>query len=251
MIPRLDIKGDKLIKGVNLEGLRIIGDPNEFALKYYRDGADELIYIDAVASLYGRNNLLDIVEKAAQDVFIPITVGGGIKKIEDAINLLKAGADKIAVNTGAILRPELISELANHLGSQSVVVSIQAIKDNRNNWMAFTDNGREPTGMDVVLWAQRASELGAGEILITSVDQEGTEKGFDTKLISQITTGLEIPVIASGGFGNVQDLIDVVKISNADAIAVSSAFHYGRAKIKDVKELASSSNISMRVNIES
>ena len=210
-----------------------------------------MLYIDTVASLYGRNNLLNIVEKAAQDVFVPITVGGGIKKTEDAINLLKAGADKVAVNTGAILRPELISELANHLGSQSVVVSIQAIKSNHNNWMAFTDNGREPTGMDAILWAKRASELGAGEILITSVDQEGTEKGFDTKLIGLIAAELEIPVIASGGFGDAQDLIDVVKLSSADAVAVASAFHYERAKIQDVKKLASSSGIPMRINIES
>jgi len=206
-IPRLDVKGENLIKGVHLEGLRVIGPPDEFARRYYQEGADELIYINTVASLYGRNNLLNIIERAAQDVFIPITVGGGINSFDDAVKILRAGADKIAVNTGAIANPELITELANQLGSQCVVLSIQVIKNKNGDRMAYTDNGREPTGLKATEWAERAAELGAGEILITSVDQEGTEKGFDLKLVKAITDKLKIPVIASGGLGVIESFL--------------------------------------------
>jgi cyclase len=248
LIPRLDIKGENLIKGVHLEGLRVIGPPNEYALKYYESGADELIYIDTVASLYGRNNLLHIVEKAARNIFIPITVGGGINTVDDAMQILRAGADKVAINTGAIANPEIINQLANHLGSQCIVLSIQVIKNKMGTWMAYTDNGREPTGLDAIEWAARAVELGAGEILITSVDQEGTEKGFDLELVKSITDRVEIPVIASGGLGTTQDFINTVREGHADAIAVASALHYNRVSVKSIKAEAYKNGLPVRIN---
>ncbi len=176
LIARLDIKGPNLIKGVHLEGLRVIGDPQLFAQKYYQDGADELIYIDSVASLYGRNNLVDIVKHTAQNIFIPLTVGGGVRSVEDANLLLRSGADKVAINTACMSNPSLINELANRFGSQCVVLSIEAKKTSKGHWEAYTDNGREKTGKDVLSWVLEAVERGVGEVLLTSVDQEGTKK---------------------------------------------------------------------------
>ncbi|MGY4503307.1 cyclase [Bradyrhizobium sp. GM24.11] len=205
IIPRLDIKGKNLIKGVQLEGLRVMGDPQEFALDYYRAGADELVYMDIVASLYGRNNLSDIIRRAADQVFIPITVGGGIRSVDDARHILRSGADKVAINTAAIARPELIGEVARHFGSQAMVLSIEAKQVAQGKWEAYTDNGRERTGLDVLQWARRGVEMGAGEILLTSVDREGTRKGFDIDLISQVSKLATVPVIASGGMGSIED----------------------------------------------
>jgi len=179
IIPRLDIKGKNLIKGVQLEGLRVMGDPHQFALKYYRAGADELVYMDIVASLYGRNNLSDIIKRAADQVFIPITVGGGIRSVDDARHILRYGADKVAINTAAIARPDLISEVARRFGSQAMVLSIEAKQVAPGKWEAYTDNGRERTGLDVLEWVRKGVEMGAAEILLTSVDREGTRKGFD------------------------------------------------------------------------
>ena len=186
IIGRLDIKGPKLIKGIHLEGLRVIGSPEKFAKKYYEEGIDELIYLDAVASLYGRNNLHYIVKKTAQEVFVPLTVGGGIRSVKDVNDLLRVGADKISVNTAAVKRPALIKEIAETFGSQAVVLSIEAKKQN-NFWEVYTDNGRERTGLDVFEWSQQAIELGIGEILLTSVDKEGTQSGFDIDLIKKLT----------------------------------------------------------------
>lgn len=227
IIPRLDIKGPNLVKGIHLEGLRVLGKPWEFACKYYEDGADELIYMDIVASLYGRNNLLEIVERTAQEIFIPLTVGGGVRSLDDIRKLLRAGADKVAINTAAILHPQLIREGAMTFGSQCIVVAIEAkYIQSRMRYEAFTDNGREVTGKDAYEWALEAVALGAGEILLTSIDREGTGKGFDLNLIQRIAEAVPVPVIACGGCGRFEHLIDALAIGKADAISAASIFHY-------------------------
>ncbi len=246
LIARLDIKGPNLIKGIHLEGLRVIGSPNEHALRYYQQGADELIYMDIVASLYGRNSLGDIVRSAAQDVFIPMTVGGGIRSVADAKELLRCGADKVAVNTAAVKNPTLISDVAKRFGSQCVVLSVEAKQIGSNQWEAYTDNGRERTGLDVVEWAKRGVELGAGEILLTSVDREGTRKGFDIALVRAVTSQVPVPVIASGGMGKPEDLVDVVQHGEADAVAMADILHYGRASIDDIRRAAQNAGIEVR-----
>ena len=205
IIPRLDIKGPNLIKSIQFEGLRIIGDPNTFAKKYYKEGADELLYMDVVASLYGRNSLMDLISNAVKDVFIPITVGGGIRSIENAGEVLRSGADKVAVNTAVVKNPKLITQLKDKFGSQSIVVSIEAKKID-NGWEAYTENGREKTGLDVIHWAKKCSNMGAGEILLTSVDREGTRKGFDLELINEVKKHINIPLIVSGGMSSPKDI---------------------------------------------
>ena len=246
LIARLDVKGPNLIKGVHLEGLRVIGDPNEFAVKYYNQGADELLYLDIVASLYGRSNLTEIVKKTTNDVFVPITVGGGIRNIDDVASLLRAGADKIAVNTAAVKNPKLISEISNKFGSQCMVLSVEAKYQDSGNWEVYTDSGRERTGIDVIDWVKKGAEYGAGELLITSVDREGTRKGFDIDLVSAITDVINIPVIASGGMGSPEDLIDIVKKGNVNAVAMADILHYNRATIEGVREVAQKSGIKVR-----
>jgi imidazole glycerol-phosphate synthase subunit HisF len=246
LIARLDIKGPNLIKGVQLEGLRVIGDPQVFAERYYLEGADELIYMDTVASLYGRNNLVDIVKRAARNVFIPMTVGGGVRSVEDVKSLLRAGADKVAINTAATRSPQLISEVARRFGSQCMVLSIEARSAGLGKWEAYVDNGREHTGLDVVEWAKRGAELGAGEILLTSVDREGTRKGFDLDLIRAVSEVVSIPVIASGGMGKVEDLIDAVQQGKADAIAMADILHYNRVPLPMIRAAASSAALPVR-----
>jgi imidazole glycerol-phosphate synthase subunit HisF len=235
LIPRLDIKGPNLIKGIQMEGLRKLGDPNKFALKYYEEGACELIYIDTVASLYNRNNIIEIVKKTAKDIYIPLTVGGGVRSIEDIRRLLRSGADKVAINTAAIKKPDLIKEAAEVFGSQCIVVSIEAKKNSSDKWEAYTDTGRERTGVDVLDWASKAVQLGAGELLITSVDREGTKKGFDVQLIRSVTSRVPIPVIACGGAGKPEDIVNVIIEGHADAVAAASIFHYGLFSIVDVE----------------
>jgi len=226
IIPRLDIKGPNLVKGIHFEGLRVLGKPEDFAYQYYLDGADELLYMDIVASLYGRNNLLDIVKRTAERIFIPLTVGGGIRTIDDIKNILRAGADKVAINTAAVNNPGLITEGARRFGSQCIVLSIEAKQMPGKSYEAYTDNGREKTGMNVFEWAKKACELGAGEILITSVDKEGTKKGFDEFLIRKISESVPIPVIACGGAGNMEDFFTVIQDGKADAISAATVFHY-------------------------
>jgi imidazole glycerol-phosphate synthase subunit HisF len=246
LIARLDIKGHNLIKGIHLEGLRVIGAPNEYALRYYQQGADELIYMDCVASLYGRNSLGDIIQNAARDVFVPMTVGGGIRSVEDATNLLRCGADKVAVNTAAVANPKLISDISRCFGSQCTVLSIEARQVGPDQWEALTDNGRERTGLDVIDWVKKGVELGAGEVLLTSVDREGTRKGFDVPLIQAVAQEVSVPVIASGGMGKSEDTIDAVLEGKADAIAMADILHYGRATIGDIRNVAISANIEVR-----
>jgi cyclase len=246
IIPRLDIKGKNLIKGVQLEGLRVMGDPQEFALKYYRAGADELVYMDIVASLYGRNNLSDIIRRAADQVFIPITVGGGIRSVEDARHILRSGADKVAINTAAIARPDLIGEVARHFGSQAMVLSIEAKRVAQGKWEAYTDNGRERTGLDVLQWARRGVEMGAGEILLTSVDREGTRKGFDIDLIRQVCEAATVPVIASGGMGSIEDFLMAAQLGRPDGISMADTLHYNRLELGDIRAAALQAGLAVR-----
>jgi len=246
LIARLDIKGPNLIKGVHLEGLRVIGDPQDYARRYYEQGADELIYIDAVASLYGRNKLTDIVRRAARDVFVPMTVGGGIRNVEDVSDLLRGGADKIAINTGAVQRPELVSEVARRFGSQCMVLSIEAKQTGPGRWEVYTDGGREKSGLDAVEWAKRAAGLGVGEMLVTSIDREGTRKGFDIALTAAISRSVDVPVIASGGYGEIRHLVDVVNEGGADAVAIADAVHYNRTTMVDIRAAAQAAGISLR-----
>lgn len=246
IIPRLDIKGKNLIKGICLEGLRVIGNPTQHAIKYYNDGADELIFMDAVASLYGRNMLTELISEIARDVFIPITVGGGIRTIQDARHILRSGADKIAINTAAVSNPVLISEVAYKFGSQSMVVSIEAKLISHDRWEVYTDNGRERTGMDVVEWVQRAVSLGAGEVLLTSVDREGTRRGFDLDLIQQVCSSVSVPVIASGGMGKLDDFISAVLQGQADAVSMADVLHYKHLTIHDIRNECLSKGLLVR-----
>lgn len=244
VIARLDIKGNRLIKGIHLEGWRFLGDPNEFCLKYYNEGIDEIIYVDAVASLYGRDSIKDIIRKTTENVFVPITVGGGIRTLEDATEILRSGADKVAINSAAVLRPELISEIANRFGKQCMVVSIQAkLKDGK--WIVAYDSAREYTEMEVVEWATKAVDLGAGEILLTSVDQEGTQKGFDNKLIQAVSSLVNVPVIACGGFGKTSHFTDAIE-AGADAVALAHALHYNKISVANIKEEAKLKQIPVR-----
>lgn len=246
LIARLDIKNDKLIKGVRLEGVRVVGDPREFAAGYYRDGIDELIYMDAVASLYGRNSLVDVVRYTASNIFVPLTVGGGVRSVEDAGALLRAGADKIAVNTAATARPELIRDISRRFGSQAVVLSIEAKSVGPGAWEAYVDGGREPTGLDVVAWAVQGAALGAGEILLTSVDREGTRKGFDTALLRAVSCAVNLPVIASGGMGRAEDLVQAAQDGGVDAVAMADVLHYRRMSVAEIRQTASDAGLAVR-----
>jgi cyclase len=226
IIARLDIKGPNLVKGIHLEGLRVLGKPEYFAKYYYETGADELMYVDVVASLYERNSLKDIITKTAKEIFIPLTVGGGLRTIEDITEVLRAGADKVSLNTAAIKNPMLIKEASRKFGSSTIVVTIEAIKHNDGNYYAYIDNGREFTGVPVMTWAKQVEELGAGEIVITSVDTEGTGKGYDLTLTEKIASMVSIPVIAHGGAGRVEHVRDVIQQGKADAVAIASILHY-------------------------
>jgi cyclase len=246
LIARLDIKGPNLIKGIHLEGLRVMGDPRAHAQRYYAAGADELVYMDAVATLYGRNSLHDIVRRTAEEVFIPLTVGGGVRSVADVDGLLRAGADKVAVNSAAVARPELIEQIASRFGSQCMVLSVEAKSQGPGRWEAYTDNGRERTGRDVVEWVQEAVERGAGEVLLTSVDKEGTRKGFDIALTRAVSDAVPVPVIASGGMGGVQHLVDVVQQGHADAVAMADVLHYERLGLDEIRRGALDAGLLVR-----
>jgi imidazole glycerol-phosphate synthase subunit HisF len=235
IIPRLDIKGPNLVKGIHLEGLRVLGNPSDFAKFYYEQGADEIMFMDVVASLYERNSLHDIIAKTAKSIFIPITVGGGLRSISDIKEVLRVGADKVCLNTAAIKTPKLIREASRMFGSSTIVVAIEAIKEESGKYLAYTDNGREYTGIDVFEWAQKIDELGAGEIVITSVDNEGTGQGFDKELISKISSLVSIPVIAHGGVGKQLQVLDLIEDGSVDAVMISSLFHYHFIKEKESK----------------
>lgn len=246
IIARLDIKGPNLIKGIHLEGLRVIGSPGEHALRYYLQGIDELIYMDCVASLYGRNHLGSIVSSAAKDIFVPMTVGGGIRSVEDATHILRAGADKVAINTAAVSNPQLVTDIARRFGSQCMVLSVEAKQVGHERWEVYTDNGRERTGLDVVEWVKRGVSLGAGEVLLTSVDREGTRKGFDISLVRAVAAEVSVPLIASGGMGKPEDLVDVVREGGADAVAMADILHYKRSEVGTIRAVAMAEGLGVR-----
>jgi len=225
VIARLDIKGPNLVKGVHLEGLRVLGKPSVFAENYYSEGVDELMYQDVVASLYERNSLDEFIEKTAENIFIPMTVGGGIRTIKDIRKILRAGADKVSINTAAIKKPEFIKEASEYFGSSTIVVSMEVIKQSNGKYLLFTDNGREYTGLDIEYWVEKIQFLGAGEFVVTSVDRDGTMRGLDTDLIDLITPNIDIPMICHGGIGSVKDF-NIMNEAPISGIAVASAFHY-------------------------
>lgn len=236
IIARLDIKGPNLVKGIHLEGLRVLGKPEVFAKYYYETGADELIYMDVVASLYNRNSLHDIITKTAKEIFIPLTVGGGIRTIDDIKDVLRAGADKVSLNTAVLKNPEIINHASRAFGSSTIIVAIEAIKQQDGRYFAYTDNGREYTGREVVSWAKEAESLGAGELLLTSVDSEGTGNGFDIEFIKSITSQVSIPVIVHGGAGKLEHVLDAFNKGNADAVAMASILHYEYLKLNGTKD---------------
>lgn len=226
VIARLDIKGPNLVKGIHLEGLRVLGKPEDFAKYYYENGADELLYMDCVASLYNRNSLHSIISKTAKEIFIPLTVGGGIRSIEDIQSVLRAGADKVSLNTAAVKNPSIIKEASEIFGSSTIAVSIEAIKQPDGKYLAYTDNGREYTGIEVLSWAKQVERMGAGEIVLTSIDKEGTGEGYDIELTKMISQSVLIPVVACGGAGTSEDIYQVITEGGADAVLIASILHY-------------------------
>lgn len=246
IIPRLDIKGPNVVKPIHAEALRVVGNPAELAKRYYEEGADEIIYMDIVASLYQRNLDFDLLRSISENIFIPLTVGGGIRSIHDINNALRSGADKVAINTYAIHYPDFISEAAKKFGSQCIVLSVEAKRQPGGLWEAYTDGGREHSGIDAVEWVKKGIELGAGEILITSIDQDGTGQGYDLELIKRIADFADVPVIVYGGAGNPESILRVIKEGKADAVAAASIFHYKKFSITDVKNYLKENNISIR-----
>lgn len=247
LIARLDVKNDHLVKGIQLEGLRKLGDPHDFAADYYRQGVDELLYMDIVASLYNRNNLSAIVRRTTDDVFIPITVGGGLRSVDDVRSILQMGADKAAINTAAIKDESIITQVAEAFGSQCMVLSIQAKRSCTwpGKWEAYYDNGRAHSGYDVVEWAKRGVALGAGEILLTSVDNEGLQQGMDLELIEAVTKAVNVPVICGGGVGCGDDIVDAAN-AGADAVACAAVLHYKKETVTELKEDIRAGGVEVR-----
>ena len=245
IIPCLDVDKGRVVKGINFLNLIDAGNPVERAKFYYKEGADELVFLDITASCDDRKTMVEIVEKVAKVIFIPFTVGGGIRSVEDMKNILLAGADKIAINSAAVKNPQLIVDGSNIFGSQCIVVAIDA-KRNGDNWEVYINGGRTPTGINVLNWAQKAVQFGAGEILLTSMDCDGTKKGFDISLIKLISESVTVPVIASGGVGKIEDFKDVITKGKADAVLAASVFHFGELKICDVKKYLAKNNIRVR-----
>lgn len=233
-IARLDIKNEHVIKGIHLEGLRKVGDPNDLARRYYSEGIDELVFMDAVASLYDRNNLFHIIEAACRDVFVPIAVGGGMRSVEDVTKALGAGADKVVINTGAVQDIKLIEQVARKFGSQCLVGSIEA-KRQADGWRAYIDNGREPTNLDVMAWAHTLQEAGCGEILLTSIDQEGTRRGFDIDLVEKVDAVVSRPIIVSGGYGAPEHLQSLLARVEPSAVAFATVLHYRRSSVEGLR----------------
>jgi len=247
IIARLDIKGPNVVKGVQMEGLRVVGDPNEHARKYYEQGADELIFMDIVASLYGRNQIRSVIEKAARDIFIPITVGGGMRSVDDIANILRSGADKVAINTAAIGNPEILRQASQAFGSQCIVLSIEAKQQADGHWECYTDNGREKTGLSVLEWAVEAEKLGVGEIFVTSVDRDGRLNGFDLALFQLIHEAVRIPVIAAGGAGTADHVIELLSVPRADAVCCGSLFHYEHSTLPELKQAIQAAGYGVRL----
>ena len=248
VIPCLDVTNGRVVKGVNFVGLRDAGDPVELAARYDAEGADELVFLDITASSDGRDTMVDVVSRVAEQVFIPFTVGGGIRGVEDARRMLRAGADKVSVNTAAFERPELITEIAAEFGSQCVVCAIdaRAVADTPGHYEVYLHGGRTPTGRDAVDWAVEAVARGAGEILLTSMDRDGTRDGFETVLTNAIVDAVNVPVIASGGVGTLDHLVEGITEGHADAVLAASIFHFGEHTIADAKRALSAAGVTVR-----
>ncbi|MDQ9171030.1 imidazole glycerol phosphate synthase subunit HisF [Oxalobacteraceae bacterium R-40] len=247
IIPCLDVTAGRVVKGVNFLELRDAGDPVEIARRYDEQGADEITFLDITASSDERDLILHIIEAVASEVFIPLTVGGGVRVVEDVRRLLNAGADKVSINTSAVTNPQLVQDAAQKYGSQCIVVAIDAKKTGDNKWEVFTHGGRKPTGLDAIQWARKMEQLGAGEILLTSMDRDGTKSGFDLALTRAVSDAVTVPVIASGGVGGLQDLADGIKIGKADAVLAASIFHYGQHTVGEAKRFMAEQNIPMRL----
>jgi|UniRef100_E6QS21 cyclase len=248
IIPCLDVRDGRVVKGVSFVGLRDAGDPVEIARRYDSEGADELAFLDITASVEARGLILSVIEAVAAEVFIPLTVGGGVREVADVRRLLNAGADKVSINTSAVLNPQLVSEAASRFGSQCIVVAIDAKANEQGGWEVYTHGGRQATGLDAVLWAQRMQALGAGEILLTSIDRDGTKSGFNLPLTRAISDAVGIPVIASGGVGNLQHLVEGVTEGHADAVLAASIFHFGEYSVQQAKAYMQQQGIEVRLN---
>jgi cyclase len=247
VIPCLDVTAGRVVKGVNFVELRDAGDPIEIARRYDEQGADEITFLDITATSDERDLILHIIEAVASQVFIPLTVGGGVRSVDDVRRLLNAGADKISINSAAVNNPQLVADAAQKYGSQCIVVAIDAKRTGDDQWQVFTHGGRKPTGLDVIEWAQKMESLGVGEILLTSMDRDGTKVGFDLALTRAVSDAIGIPVIASGGVGGLQDLADGIKVGKADAVLAASIFHYGQHTIQEAKRFMVEQGIPMRL----
>ena len=247
IIPCLDVTAGRVVKGVNFVGLRDAGDPVEIAKRYDTQGADELTFLDITATSDGRDLILHIIEDVASQVFIPLTVGGGVRVVADVRRLLNAGADKVSMNSSAVTNPDLVSDAAAYYGSQCIVVAIDAKQTDVGNWEVFTHGGRTPTGKDVVEWAKEVAQRGAGEILLTSMNRDGSKDGFDLALTAAVSDAVGVPVIASGGVGNLQHLVDGITKGHADAVLAASIFHYGEYTVQEAKEYMASQGIPVRI----
>lgn len=247
IIPCLDVTAGRVVKGINFVELRDAGDPVEIARRYDEQGADELTFLDITASSDDRDLILHIIEDVASQVFIPLTVGGGVREVDDVRRLLNAGADKVSINTSAVTNPQLVADAANKYGSQCIVVAIDAKRGESGNWEVFTHGGRRATGLDAIEWAKKMQALGAGEILLTSMDRDGTKVGFDLPLTRAVSDAVSIPVIASGGVGSLQDLADGIVQGHADAVLAASIFHYGQHSVQEAKRFMAQQNIPVRL----
>jgi cyclase len=247
IIPCLDVTAGRVVKGINFQELRDAGDPVEIARRYDAQGADEITFLDITASSDDRDLILPIIEAVASQVFIPLTVGGGVRTVADVRRLLNAGADKVGINTSAITNPQLVADAAHKYGSQCIVVAIDAKRVAPGKWEVYTHGGRNATGLDAVEWACNMARLGAGEILLTSMDKDGTRSGFDLGLTRAVSDAVDIPVIASGGVGTLQDLADGIKTGGADAVLAASIFHFGHHTVQEAKQFMAAQNIAMRL----
>lgn len=248
IIPCLDVKEGKVVKGINFVGLKDVGDPVELARSYYEQGADEIVFLDISATNEGRDTMVEVVKKVAETIFIPFTVGGGIRTLDDITKMLRAGADKISLNSAAVHNPEVIREGANMFGSQCIVVAIDAkARDDKSGWNVYINGGRIDTGMDLLEWTRKVTDLGAGEILLTSMDADGTKQGFDIEMLRAVSSMVKVPVIASGGCGNIEHIDEVFQKDVADAALAASIFHYGEHTVKEVKEYLKKCNVPVRL----
>ena len=247
IIPCLDVDNGRVVKGVRFVEIRDAGDPVEIARRYDEQGADEIIFLDITASSDNRETMVHVVEAMASRVFIPLTVGGGIRKVEDVRRMLNAGADKVAINTAAVSRPEFVREASDHFGSQCIVVAIDAKQVGPDRWEVFTHGGRKATGLDAVAWARKMTEYGAGEILLTSMDRDGTKDGFDLNLTRAVCDAVSIPVIASGGVGNLDHLVDGIRLGHADAVLAASIFHFGEYTVGQAKQRMAAAGLEVRL----